>query len=348
MKLILFFLSGGYWIITLIWNFLYSLGIFPSKKINIISICVGNLSAGGEGKTPMVIFLTNLLKEKYSVAILSRGYKRHTKGFKIANHQTLPYEIGDEPMQFFKRFGHKVVVSVCENRLKGAKKLKKIYNPDILILDDAYQHRRFIPEWNILLTDYNKPYYSDYLLPYGKLRESKFFSKRANCIVVTKCPNSFTREEKEKIITKLNPKSHQKIYFSSILYEKKIISNTRIITENKFSSLNVILITGIAKSDHLLNHIKIKFKTVKHKKFSDHHYYSQNEIKQIFEEYKNLKSHSKIILTTEKDYMKLIEFPILKEILFYLPISIKIYEQEQFIKQIHNLCGKKLKNQQII
>lgn len=340
MKLILLFLSGIYWIITSVRNWMYDLGIFPSKEIAVKSIVVGNLSIGGTGKSPMVIFLADSLKNKGLVSILSRGYKRHTRGFKIANYETHSFEIGDEAMQFFKRFGNRVVVSVCENRLKGAKKLQEICNPDILILDDGYQHRRFRTKYNILLTDYNKPYYSDYLLPYGTLRESKVFSNRANCIIVTKCPDSVSEEEKHKIIKKINPKSHQKIYFSSILYGNKLISDTIEIQENEFSSLDIILITGIAKGGDLFDYTKTKFNSVTYKKFSDHHNYSFDESEQIFEEYSNLHSNSKIILTTEKDFMKLGRFSSLKGILFYIPTGVNIHEKEQFIKQIHNYVGK--------
>lgn len=201
MKLILLFLSTIYYLITSIRNWMYNIGFLSSKRIkNTISIVVGNLSTGGTGKSPMVIFLVQFLKQKGLVAILSRGYKRKTKGFKIVNKKTSTYEVGDEAMQFFNRFKNNVIIAVCENRFKAAEKIKKKWNPNFLILDDGYQHREFDGTFNILLTDYSMLYSSDYLLPYGNLRESKVFAKRAHCIIVTKCPKYINNKKKNKLL----------------------------------------------------------------------------------------------------------------------------------------------------
>lgn len=336
----MFVLSRIYWLITSLRNWLYDLNVLQSISININTIVVGNLSIGGTGKSPMVIFLVNLLKNKKLVSILSRGYKRNTKGFYLLNDSIGVLESGDEPMQFFKRFGNNVIVAVCEDRVEGAKKLKKMFNPDVLILDDGYQHRSLKTTFNILLTDYNNPYYLDDLLPYGTLRESKNFSKRANCIIVTKCPNLMNKKEKYQFIQKIKPESYQKVYFASIIYGKKILSKNIEIKENEFLFLDVYLITGIQNHKDILTYIIKKFKSVIYKYFTDHYVYTTSVVQKILLEYSCFKSNSKIILTTEKDFMKLSEFSDLQNILFYISIDITIHEKKEFINQIYTYVGK--------
>ena len=178
-----------------------------SFKIPIIN--VGNLSVGGTGKSPHIMYLIDLLKDEKLIATLSRGYGRKTKGFLIANYSSKVYDIGDEPMQFFQRFKNRILIAVCEDRAFGAQKLIDHYNADAILLDDAYQHRGIKAGFNILLTDYNNPYYKDFLLPAGDLRESRSGVRRADIIIVTKCPDRISEEKHKEISKKIKLRSHQ-------------------------------------------------------------------------------------------------------------------------------------------
>lgn len=335
MKYFLLPFSGIFWLITSTRNFLYDFKILPSSKCQVQNIVVGNLSTGGTGKSPMVMYLANLLKEKKKIAILSRGYKRITKGFQVVSYDSMQYEVGDEPMQFFKRFKNKVIVAVCENRIFGAKKLIEIFKPELLILDDAFQHRKFNGDFYILLTDYHKLYSDDYLLPAGNLRESRIFAKRANIIVVTKCPDDISESKKQEIINKLQPKFNQKIYFSSVQYQDKILSLDFSINSSQFQDLDVLLVTGIAKGDDVKEYCSTIFKSVTHLKYEDHFDFQSNDIKIIYKKFEELNSDKKIILTTEKDFTRLSYYSLITDELFYLPIEIKLDKEEEFNKQIN-------------
>ena len=335
MKFVLLPFSGIFWLITSFRNLLYDSKILPSSKCGIQNIVVGNLSTGGTGKSPMVMYLTNLLKDKKKIAILSRGYKRTTKGFQVVSYDSMQYEVGDEPMQFFKRFKNKVVVAVCENRVYGAKKLIEIFKPELLILDDAFQHRKFKGDFYILLTVYNQLYCDDYLLPAGNLRESRIFVKRAELIVVSKCPNDISEQKKQEIIHKLKPKYNQKIYFSSIQYQDKILSLDFSIDASQFKELDVLLVTGIAKGGDVKENCLTAFKSVTHLKYEDHFDYQPNDVKTIYKKFEELVSDKKIILTTEKDFTRLSYYSSLADELFYLPIEIKLDKQEEFNQQIN-------------
>ncbi|MCB9202476.1 MAG: tetraacyldisaccharide 4'-kinase [Flavobacteriales bacterium] len=344
MKILLLPFSGIFWIITTSRNLLYNWNILPSKSFATKNIVIGNLSTGGTGKSPMTMYLVDLLKDKGLVAVLSRGYKRKTRGFRVASYNTTEKEVGDEPMQFFNRFKNKIIVSVCESRVFGIKKLIEYYNPKIILLDDAYQHRKFKSDFNILLTDYENPYYEDYLLPAGNLRESKLFSNRANIIVVTKCPSSITEKEKEEIKTRLKPKPNQSVYFSSIVYSDKIHSSKHFISSNQFKDIDVLLVTGIAKSDNLEKYCALQFNSVLHKKFPDHYRYIQEDITSIRSEFEKISSRKKIILTTEKDFMRLSGYESIDNNLFFIPIEVEIDKKEEFNTQILNYAQKNSSN----
>ena len=197
-------LAVVYHLITAIRNKMYDFGIFKSVRFRVPIIGVGNLSVGGSGKSPMVMYLAKLLSNNFRMGILSRGYGRKTKGYYIVNYESNYQMVGDEAMQLFQRFKNKFVIAVCEDRVKGAKKIIADMDLELLVLDDSYQHRAIKPGFNILLTDYNEPYFNDFLLPAGDLRESRNGSKRADIIMVTKCPKDLTQEQEQNYIAKIN------------------------------------------------------------------------------------------------------------------------------------------------
>ena len=322
---ILFPIVPIYFVVTWVRNLCYDIGVFKSKSYDFYIICVGNLSAGGTGKTPMIEYLIRLLKDNYKVATLSRGYKRHTKGFFIANENSSALKIGDEPFQLYQKFKD-VIVSVDSNRQNGIAKLMELPNiPEVILLDDAFQHRKVKARLNILLTTYDKLYVDDFMLPTGNLREPKSGAKRAQIIIVTKCPNDLNEDEKQNIITKLKPLSTQEVFFSSIKYSETIYSSKISKPLLNLKQERFTLVTGIANPNPLLIYLKSSGYNYEHLNFKDHHNFTENELK--------LLNKKALILTTEKDYMRL-KGAIDGERLFYLPIDIEMYNKEKFDKLI--------------
>ena len=224
-RFILFPIVPIYYLVTWLRNKFYDTGIMSSKSYNIPVICVGNLSTGGTGKTPMIEYLIRLLKDEKPLATLSRGYKRKTKGFVLADENATADSIGDEPFQFFRKFEH-IQVAVDGDRQNGIKQLITSENkPKVILLDDAYQHRKVKAGFNILLTAYNNLYFEDIVLPTGNLREPRSGAKRADIIVVTKCNKDLADTEKSAIANKLKLNKNQKLFFSYIDYAKKVISS---------------------------------------------------------------------------------------------------------------------------
>lgn len=288
-------------------NKLFDRKFFRSATFDIPLICIGNLSLGGTGKTPMVEYLVKMLCEKYHVATLSRGYKRKTKGFFIATENSKTTDIGDEPMQLYKKF-QGITVAVDEDRVMG---IPKILNDkpetEIIILDDAFQHRQVSAGLNILLTEFNHLYTTDYLFPAGNLRDTKGSSKRADIIIVTKCKSNLNEEEKKDLIRELNPLQKQKVYFTKIKYETPY----HLFTKEKYTiqpEAHVLLVCGIANPRKLEDEIKPKVHSLKMIRFNDHHVYDSIDIKKINEEFSKIDSAQKIILTTEKDASRLFKF----------------------------------------
>ena len=292
-------------------NKCYDAGVFKSKSYDLPILCVGNLSVGGTGKTPMVEYLIRLLKDDNKLATLSRGYKRKTKGYVMANSSASAESIGDEPMQFHEKFKD-IIVAVDADRQNGISQLIAS-DVDAIILDDAFQHRKVKADFNILLTTYSNPYFNDYVLPTGNLREPRSGAKRADIIVVTKCPENISDSEKEKIIRKINPLNRQKVFFSWIGYG---VITSEVMAQDVFT-----LVTGIANPKPLVAYLKRKNLNFEHLQFKDHHSFSISEIE-------NLKS-KELIITTEKDYMRLKEH-INKDRLFFLPIEINIDKANEF------------------
>ncbi len=321
--------SLGYHLGTGIRNTMYDLGIFKSSKFKTPIIGVGNLSVGGSGKSPMVMYIADLLSKNYRTGVLSRGYGRLTKGYGITNYESNYKTVGDEAMQLFERFKNRFAIAVSEERVPGAKKIIEDMDLEVLVLDDAFQHRAISPGLNILMTDYNDPYFKDYLLPAGNLRESRSGAQRAQIIVVSKSPDNLTEEKKQYYISRINPQKGQKVFFSSIVYDEHVHSKTKILPDNNLAYYDILLITGIANPKPLLDHLSKFSRRVKHLKFKDHYSFTDQDVKNIIAEYKKLGDY-KIILTTEKDFVRLKTFDYLRETVYYWPINVVIDKKEEF------------------
>ncbi len=328
---ILFPIVPIYYLVTWLRNLCYDISIFKSKSYNFPIICVGNLSTGGTGKTPLIEYLIRLLKGNYKVATLNRGYKRNTKGFYIADANSSAQTIGDEPFQFHQKFDN-IVVSVDENRQNGISQLRQLSNiPDIILLDDAFQHRKVKAGLNILLTSYDKLYVDDFMLPTGNLRESKAGAKRAQIIVVTKCPDNLTDSKKQAITKRINPETFQHVFFSAISYGKEVLSENNSLELYKLQ--NFTLVTGIANPIPLLYFLKSKSLKFEHLNFKDHHEFSIQDI-QNFE-------RKELIITTEKDFVRLKQYQSLKDKLYHLPIEIIIEKDKIFDALINNYINNR-------
>lgn len=333
LRKILFPFAVLYGFITSIRNFLYDKGIFKSAEFDLPIIVVGNLSVGGTGKTPQIEYLIRLLSDKYKVATLSRGYKRKSEGFILANENSNAEILGDEPFQFYQKFS-KIQVAVDANRKNGIEKLlSQAEKPNVILLDDAYQHRKIKAGFYILLTSYGDLYSDDYILPTGNLRESRNGAKRANVIIVTKCPSNLSIEEQNEIKIRLKVETNQEVYFSSIQYDDFVYSDKEIKNVNEILKTDKILLAGIAKPAPFFEYLKNE--TDECLKFSDHHHFSENELIDI-----QKKAQGKIIITTEKDYMRLKD-SILKPQLYYLPIKSELLsEKESFDEMILGFCSR--------
>lgn len=303
-------------------NKLFDKNYLKSASFNFPLICVGNLAVGGTGKTPMVELLIRLLKDKYRVATISRGYKRKTKGFGIADENTTALEIGDEPMQFHQKFPD-VTVAVGEERLVAIPQLlQEKPDTEVIILDDAFQHRQVNAGLNILLTEYKNLYTRDFLLPAGDLRDIKSSAKRAEIIIITKCKNNLTEAERDLIIAELKPAAQQKIYFTSITYSKPyhLFSKQPISISH---DTDVLLVCGIANPKPLKEFLTKEVHTFDMLNYADHHIFDSDDLKDIIKQFTKISSAQKILLTTEKDAVRMQKFEAeLKEFPFYvLPIE---------------------------
>lgn len=287
-----------YWLITALRNYFYNNGIFKSYSFPVPVIAIGNLSTGGTGKTPQTEYLIRLLSAHYRVATLSRGYKRKSKGFVLGNANSTSDTLGDEPYQFFSKFKN-ITIAVDANRKNGIEQLLTLNpSPQIILLDDAYQHRRVKAGSYILLTAYTDIYANDYMLPAGNLRESRSGAKRASIIIVTKCPPQLSEKEQQQIILKLKPQPVQKVYFTCIDYDAKVYSNGAELEVDVVRAEEKVLVAGIAKPKPFFEYLQGPNDTVK--TYPDHHDFTENEIKEL-----QALAQQKIIITTEKDYMRL-------------------------------------------
>lgn len=323
-KILFWIFSIPFLLVTSIRNFLYNIGVIKSHQFNIPIISIGNLVLGGSGKTPSIEYLVRLLSNNYKVAVLSRGYGRKSTGFILADSNSDAGIIGDESMQYYRKFKN-IIISVDSNRVRGINKLIKLNSkPEIVLLDDAYQHRRVKPGMSILLTKFNDLYSEDNIFPLGNLRESKRNANRADVIIVTKCDENINKDQKRHIIQKLNIGDNQKIYFSSIKYSKMVYDKESSKPLSEFKNIKFTLVTGIADSSHLINYLNDSGYNFNHILFKDHHDFSNSDIIKI--------DRNNLIITTEKDYVKL--FTKITSSLYYLPIEFIIDNEVDFSKQI--------------
>lgn len=333
LRRILFFPLSLIWFgITELRNRFFDWGILPSYKIPKKSICIGNLSVGGTGKTPMTSFLAEMFFSEQKVQILSRGYGRKSKGFLNVSNSETAESVGDEPFYYKLKFREQVQVAVCEKRKHGIEQIG-IDNYDLLLLDDAYQHRHVKADFTILLTSYSNLFVDDYLLPSGNLRESGKNASRANCIVITKCPDNLSISERNSIEDKLI-RFGKPIFFSHIKYEKFISFGRPIESIEK-----IILVSGIANPKPLIDFVQKSFVT-ELVEFPDHHEFSKSEIDEIHRKIDTFTNDKTAILTTEKDFARLYDkisdwklnnFP-----WFYIPIQLEFENEKEFKSLINN------------
>lgn len=312
-------------IITAVRNRLYDQGLKPSVSFDVPVIGVGNLSVGGTGKTPMIEHLIRLLQDKFQIATLSRGYKRKTKGFKIAGPEDDASTIGDEPFQFFRKFAPHVVVAVGEERAYAIPQILQDNDVNVILLDDGFQHRRVKPSFQILLSDYHSPFFKDFLLPAGRLRESRHNARRADVVVVTKCPDGLSEEEQIRIEAEIRMYSDKPVFFTRVHYGELIAIGKQAMTERK-----VVLLTGLANAASLIDYVNHNFTLVHHYNFSDHHDYSEEEVKSVCDK---ALAEGAMVLTTEKDAAKLTspkyQTWVSKTPFFYLPIEVEFLKDGQ-------------------
>lgn len=293
-----------YGLITSLRNYLYDVGLLKSTHFKTPTIVVGNLSLGGTGKTPQIEYLIDLLKNNCKIAVLSRGYKRKSNGFLIADSTISAEIIGDEPFQIHLKFPE-AIVCVDANRTNGITKLEELENPpQVILLDDAFQHRKVRGGFNILLTTYDNLYVNDTMLPTGDLREKASGANRAQAIIVTKCPADISETAQKEITKKLHPKTNQQVFFTAISYDTRLKGDSKL-DLSELADFQILLLTGIANPKPLTDYLKSKKLNFKHLKYPDHHHFSLNELGEINSAYESLSATNKIILTTEKDYVRI-------------------------------------------
>lgn len=295
-KKILFPFSLVYALVVHIRNYCYDKEVLKSRSFKTPTICVGNLSVGGTGKTPMVEYLISLLKGDYRLAVLSRGYRRKSKGYLMATPTTSVEELGDEPGQIHAKFPE-IIVAVDADRQNGITMLQNRAQPEVILLDDAFQHRKVKSGFSILLTTYGNIYINDWYLPSGTLRDSKREAKRADLIVVTKCPDTLSDAQRREIVQKIQPQTHQEIIFSFLEYDLKLKGTMNDLSIDRLANKNITLVTGIANPEPLVTYLKEKGISIEHLRFRDHHFFSQSEL--------DLLRKKECIITTEKDYVRL-------------------------------------------
>lgn len=332
-KLLLLPLSKLYGFGTGVRNLMFRWHILKERQFDVPVVVVGNISVGGTGKTPHTEYVVNLLKYNYHIGVISRGYKRKTKGFVLATSRSTPLDIGDEPYQIYQKFGREVSVAVCENRCEGIEQLLRI-DPqiDLIVLDDAFQHRYVKPTVSIVLTEFNKPVFMDKLLPLGRLRESAKAIYRADIVIVTKCPDRLKPIEYREFIDNLALFPYQKLFFSRYAYPSlRPVFPEQAITVPQLSWLTdddaVLIVSGIANPRPLVRMIKCSRATVKIKVFPDHHNFTRRDIELIEQRFDELDAANKYIITTEKDAVRLANNPYfphtLKKHIFYQPIVVE-------------------------
>lgn len=354
-RILLYPFSLLYGIVISFRNFFYNSHIFSSVEFETPVISIGNITVGGTGKTPHTEYLITILRKEFRVATLSRGYKRQTSGFIIADNNSDYQQIGDEPAQMKRKFPE-ITVSVDKNRVSGIKKLLKaetVPAPDVILLDDAYQHRHVTPGINILLIDYNNPVWEDHLLPYGRLRESATEIRRAGIIIITKCSSEISPITRRIIAKNLRIKPYQDLFFTTIKYDtiQPAFKEQAIpLKEDELQSYSVLLVTGIANPQPLVSYLSQKVNALINFQFSDHHNFSPSDISSIESKFNAIENSRKIIVTTEKDWMRLAQgeniSSSIQQHLFYVPVKISFLGQEgrTFDEKILNYVKENISN----
>jgi tetraacyldisaccharide 4'-kinase len=325
-------ISFGFGLITWVRNLLFDWGIFPSKKHQVKIISVGNLSMGGTGKTPHVEYLVRQLHDNYKIATLSRGYGRKTKGFVLADENADANSVGDEPLQYYRKFKD-ILVAVDGNRNRGVRQLMKDQDGlDVVLLDDAYQHRWIKRDLSILLTDYHQLFYKDYVFPSGKLREFRSGMRRADIIIVTKTPVVLSPITRRRIMDEMRIKPYQKLLFSKIVYDGFINVKTNHTRKHPPKVSTIVLFTGIANSYPLQEYLQKYCNEMVVLTFPDHHNFSEKDIHLIHQTFDEQFTKNKMLVTTEKDTQRLLVSS-QKEVLFqhpifYVPIHIVFHNND--------------------
>ncbi len=321
LRFLLYPFAALYNLATTIRNYLYDIGHKPSFHFDTPVITIGNLNVGGSGKTPMVEYLISLLKDDFKVATLSRGYKRETRGYRTASESDSVRNIGDEPMQLYRKFGKEINVVVGEDRVFAIPNiLHEFPDTNVIILDDALQHRSVQPKLSIMVTEYSRPFYKDFVLPFGRLREARRGARRSDIVVVTKCETRIPDDQRKLVTREIQRYAGSKpVFFSSIQY-----GDVRPIGKQTDLSRDIILVSGIAKADSLKQFCHSRYNVVKHFDFGDHHRYTQGDLEAVESFCKSVTGPVSII-TTEKDMVKIVE-PAFKPYLerrpwFYIPIQ---------------------------
>jgi tetraacyldisaccharide 4'-kinase len=338
LRLLLLPFGSLYGIVAILRNWLYTRKILKSEAIPVASICVGNLSTGGTGKTPLVDYLISHFEARQKkVATLSRGYGRKTTGARIAVDNDGAGEIGDEPAMYRARHP-KLTVAVAERRVEGVKILLKAQpDTELILLDDAFQHRAVQAGLSLLVTEYSRPFFKDYMLPAGNLREPRIGRRRADAVVVSKCPN--LNETEKQNFTRALKMGSKPVFFARIAYDELVGFEPQTVKQNP---KNVLLITGIGNPESLVTHLEKSYR-VSHMNFPDHHVYTAQDIQRIHEKFDNFASLDKIIVTTEKDAMRIRGIHTLSdyaEYWFFQPIQIEIEKENEFIHLLDNYVDK--------
>ncbi|MBC7744610.1 MAG: tetraacyldisaccharide 4'-kinase [Flavobacterium sp.] len=349
LRLLLFPLSFAYALGVFLRNRAYDLQILKSRRFKIPVISVGNLAAGGSGKSPMTEYLVSLLKEEYKIAILSRGYGRRSKGYFTVKTISQIEDVGDEPLQFKRKFPD-VTVAVCEDRVEGIKQLKQHHQ--VIVLDDAFQHRGVKPGLSLLLFDYYKLFKPQWFLPSGDLREPLSSRKRAEIIVVTKTPFNLIDSERQRIKDRVNPLSQQQLFFSYLKYHDLIslyLTGSRLPLETINPETHLFLLTGIASTEPFVDHLRRYTQRITHHTYPDHHQFSKKNIIKLASEFKNETAVNKLIITTEKDAQRL-KSSAFKELLkllpvYYLPVKACFHQEDE--KRFNDLIKKYVREHSI-
>lgn len=338
-KFITGILTPAKWLYSIgVWfhNWMYDANIKKEYSFDVPVISVGNITVGGTGKTPHVEYLIETLSNRYNIAILSRGYKRKTKGFILASSVSTPEQIGDEPYQIYRKFKDKIQLAVSKNRKKAIEKIMRLFpETNLIILDDGYQYRHIKPLISILLLDSNRPIDKDTLLPIGRLREPQHATDRADMLIITKCKETMTPIEYRTMSKTINLLNFQKLFFSSITYQdlQPVFNNNSSFyfkLDNLTEQDSVLLVTGIAHPRGLVNYFKKYPFKIRIMRYSDHHDFSRNDINSIKYAYIQMSGKQKLIVTTEKDAVRMLHNPYfphkLKPHVYYLPIKINMHD----------------------